>query len=221
MAYQSQLELIRQRFQQIPTRKPQWTWEAILHVHLPAQRANSQRDPRFSAATNPDFFQYRSELQIWRNLCKLLLLLPVIRKSILIIIGHQPGVGGPPFPGIAPPMHLPPVIHYYHTTVIHPPPPPPPVHPIPPQPEPTIHLPPPPPQPPQPIAAAPATTSLPPENTALPPAYPPPLTDAGSVPVAGAPGEVLQGEKEGAGGVEGQEVVDQEEEGGEDNRVKL
>jgi hypothetical protein len=119
-------------------------------------------------------------------------------------------------------MHLPPVIHYYHTTVIHPPPPPPPpVYPIPPQPEPTIHLPPPPPQPPQPIAAAPATTSLPPENTALPPAYPPPLTDAGSVLVAGAPGEVLQGEKEGAGGVEGQEAVDQEEEGGEDNRVKL
>ena len=121
-------------------------------------------------------------------------------------------------------MHLPPVIHYYHTTVIHhhpPPPPPPPVYPILPQPEHTILLPTPP-QSLQPIAAAPVITSLPPENTALPPTNPPPLTDTGSVPVAGAPGEALQREQEDAGGgVEGQEALGREDEDGEDSGRKL
>ncbi|KAH8787334.1 hypothetical protein BGZ57DRAFT_880472 [Hyaloscypha finlandica] len=83
MAYQSQLQLIHQLFQQFPTRKPHWTWEAIIHVHIPAHRAYAQNTPRFSGATNPDFYQYRAELMTWRNLCKSSLL-PVCQKSILM-----------------------------------------------------------------------------------------------------------------------------------------
>jgi hypothetical protein len=83
MAYQSQLGLMHQLFQQTHTRKPHWTWQTILHVYLPAQRVNTLVDPLFFGATNPDFIQYRAELQIWRNLCKSSSLLLVSQKSLL------------------------------------------------------------------------------------------------------------------------------------------